>query len=211
MTTALVPLRSPGSGKTRLRTTLSSPERAELTMAMLHDVISALRQADLPRVVVAAAGPSAVQAATALDVEVLADPPGATGLNDALAAAVQQLSPVAELLVVVADLPQLTAPDITAFLSRDDEVVIAPTRGGGTGGLLLRPGHRIATAYGPASARHHRDRARAIGASVATVDLHGFRHDVDTEADLATLGTEPIGPATARWLAAHRRRSRAAG
>ena len=201
MTLALVPLRSPGHGKTRLRGVLSTERRAELAGAMLADVIAALRAAELPRIVVAASGPTAAAAASALDVEVVLDPPSVDGLNTAIDAATHQLGPLEGLLVVAADLPRLTAGDVTAVLDSDAEVVVAPTLGGGTGGLLRRPGDRIPTAYGAGSAEHHLALARQAGATSATVHTAGFAEDVDTEHDLAGLREGALGSATSRWAA----------
>ncbi|MDQ3931665.1 MAG: hypothetical protein M3252_02360, partial [Actinomycetota bacterium] len=68
---ALVPLRTPGTGKTRLGgggtggrpgragQMLSPEERAALAAAMLADVAAALRCVPIDRVVVAASGPEA--------------------------------------------------------------------------------------------------------------------------------------------------------
>lgn len=202
-TVALVPLRSPGQGKTRLRSVLSEGRRAALAGAMLADVVAALRGAEVERVVVAASGPAAAAAASALSADVVLDPPGVTSLDGALAAAAAQLGPTGQLLVVAADLPRLTAAEVGLVLDTDAEVVLAPTRGGGTGGLLRRPGDRIATAYGPGSAAAHVALAERAGASVATVTLTGFQEDVDTEDDLSRLATGRLGPATSalvsRW------------
>jgi 2-phospho-L-lactate/phosphoenolpyruvate guanylyltransferase len=203
MTIALVPLRSPGHGKTRLRHVLSTERRADLAGAMLADVVAALRAARIPRIVVAASGPAAVTAASALDLEVVLDDPQAAGLNAALTSAAARLGPIAELLVVAADLPRLTADDVRTVLESDAEVVVAPTRGGGTGGLVRRPGDRIATAYGTGSAQRHLDLADAVGARSRVVSTVGFRDDVDTGPDLTTLHDGPLGPATSRWLARH--------
>jgi len=202
MTTALVPLRDPGHGKTRLRRVLSTDRRAALASAMLDDVVAALRAAAVPRIVIAAGGPGAAEVASTLDVEVVLDPPSVGGLNAALTAAAHRLGPHDELLIVAADLPRLTAADVSAVLGSDAEVVVSPTRGGGTGGLLRRPGDRIPTAYGPGSAQRHLDLAAEVGASSATVETCGLAEDVDTEDDLARLGVGPLGAATSRWFEA---------
>lgn len=203
MTLALVPLRSPGHGKTRLRHVLNTERRAELAGAMLADVVAALRAARIPRIVVAASGPAAAAAASALDLEVVLDDPQVDGLNAALASAAARLGPVAELLVVAADLPRLTSDDVRTVLEGDAEVVVAPTRGGGTGGLVRRPGDRIATAYGSGSAQRHLDLAEAAGARACVVSTVGFRDDVDTGPDLIALRDGLLGSATSRWLERH--------
>lgn len=202
MTTALVPLRDPGRGKTRLSGVLSTDRRAALAGAMLDDVVAALRAAALPRIVVVAGGPGAAEAASALDVEVALDPPSVNGLNAALTSAARRLGPVDELLIVAADLPRLTAADVSAVLRNDAEVVVSPTRGGGTGGLLRRPGDRIPAAYGTGSAQRHLALAVEVGASSEMVETCGFAEDVDTEDDLARLGVGHLGAATSRWFEA---------
>lgn len=186
-TVALVPLRAPGVGKSRLAGALSSEGRAALAGAMLADVAAALRDAPVDRTVVAADGPAAVAAASALGLETLADPPGARGLDAALAAAAARLGPLGQLLVVAADLPWLTGADVRRVLAVDADVVVAPTADGGTGGLLRRPADACATAYGVGSARRHLALARGAGRSATELQLPGFAHDVDVAADLARL------------------------
>jgi 2-phospho-L-lactate/phosphoenolpyruvate guanylyltransferase len=200
--TVLVPLRSPGRGKTRLAPVLSPLERASLAGAMLADVAAALADAHCDEVVVVAGGPAAAAAAAALGLDVLVDPPEVTGLDGALRAAALRIGPVPELLVVAADLPALTAEDIEAVRARDAAVVVAPTRDGGTGVLLRRPGDAIATRYGRDSAARHLALARRTGLTAATVHRPGAAADVDVGADLAALRAATVGPATRRLLTA---------
>lgn len=200
-TTALVPLRSPGRGKTRLADSLRPEHRAALAAAMFSDVIGALYEAPVDRILVAASGPEAVAAASALGVDAHVDPPWVTDLDGAIGAAAARLGTTHELLVVAADLPRLTADDVVRVLTTDAEVVVAPTRDGGTGGLLRRPSDRIPTAYGPRSATRHRELAADAGATHAACHTAGFRDDVDIDADLAGLQRGPVGPATSKLLA----------
>jgi len=200
-TIALVPLRSPGCGKTRLADALRPELRAALAAAMFADVIGALSAAPVDRILVAASGPEAVAAASALGVDALLDPARVTDLNGAIGAAAATLRTGHDLLVVAADLPRLTGEEIRRVLEADAEVVVAPTRDGGTGGLLRRPADRIPTAYGPGSAGAHRRLAADAGATHAERHTAGFRDDVDIDADLAGLQRGPVGPATSKLLA----------
>lgn len=200
-TVALVPLRAPGAGKTRLAAWLTAEQRAALAGAMLADVCAALAAGPLDRIVVVAGGEAAVAAASALGLEVIADPPGGGGLDGALRAAEHHLGDPDGLLVVTADLPCLQDDDVRAVLAADGDVVVAPTDDGGTGGLLRRPAGVMPTAYGPASARRHHAEARRRGLTVTTVRAPGFAIDVDTVGDLAALASRPVGPATAALLA----------
>lgn len=207
-TVALVPLRTPGTGKTRLRPRaadapgLDRDERAALAGAMLADVVAALSSSPIARIVVAASGEGAAAAAAALGCEVMTDPMDAGGLNDALAAATSRLRTVEELLIVAADLPVLSAADVAAVLEADAEVVIAPTSGGGTGGLLRRPPDAITTRYGPGSAAIHEAAAHRAQRTVRVAHRPGFRCDVDTWQDLCRLPSRApeVGPATVAFL-----------
>lgn len=203
-TLAVVPLRGPGTGKTRLAPSgddgrgLGPSERAVLTSAMLSDVLSAVRDSPITTAVVAAADAPASALAAALGVGVVRDPPGAD-LNGALRAAVGRV-PADTVVVLTADLPCVTAEDLAELVSRDAQVVIGPTADGGTSALLRRPPTVIPTAYGHGSAARHLDIARSAGVTSAVVDRPGFRTDVDTWEDLQGLLSVDVGPATSVLL-----------
>ena len=199
-TVALVPLRAPGEGKSRLAAVLDPEQRAALAVAMLADVTAAVTAAGLDEVIVVAGGSRGAAAGVALGLPVLLDPPGCRGLDDALAAATRRVGTHRDLLVVAADLPRLRPGDVLAVLEPDVEVVIAPTAAGGTGALLRRPAAVIGTAFGPGSAVAHRALALAAGARVAHVDRDGIHHDVDTFTDLAALHHVELGAHTAAVL-----------
>lgn len=209
--TVLVPLRSPGEGKTRLAGVLDPVARAGLAGAMLADVVSALTAGGCPRVVVAAGGPAAAGAAAALGVEVVTDPPGVRSLDAAVAAGVGRVAPRDDVLIVMADLPCLTGDDVARLCAEDAEVVLAPTTDGGTGALLRRPAKAMPTAYGPGSAARHAALARSADRQLAIVPTTGFSRDVDTARDLDALAGWPVGPMTRRWLAAARPATASAG
>lgn len=197
---ALIPLRDPGSGKTRLAPHLTASERAGLAAAMLSDTVGAVRAAPVDRVVVAASGGTGAAAASALGLDVLLDPPTAPSLDQVLRAATARLSGASALLVIAADLPCLRPEEVAALLDIEAQVVVAPTGDGGTGGLLRRPPAIIPTAFGPGSAAAHMRLAHQAGVQGRTASLPGFRDDVDTWADLRALVDAPVGPTTAGFL-----------
>lgn len=197
---ALVPVRDPGRGKTRLSSVLGKEARAALTGAMLADVVTALHGASLHRIVVLAGGPAAASAATALGVDVLLDPPGDHGLNAALMAAARRIRANSS-LVVPADLPLLSPEDVTELVGTAGEVVVAATQDGGTGGLLRRPAWVIDPVYGGRSAARHLLAARQAGYSAERADIAGFSIDVDDVEDLQHVARHPaLGQVTAHVL-----------
>lgn len=199
----IVPLRSPGLGKTRLAGHLDGSERAGLAGAMLADVVAAIRACGLERILLAASGPGAAAAGAALDLQVVLDPADVASLDEAIEHARITGADGSDILVVQADLPGLTPDDLGAVLAADTAVVVAPTEDGGTSALLRRPGGVMATSYGPDSARRHVEAAGRAGVTVTTVRRQGLLRDVDTGADIALLAEGMVGAATARFLREH--------
>lgn len=197
---AVVPLRSPGHGKSRLAPALTRHGRAALAGAMLADVLAALRGADVD-LVVAAGGTAAASAASALRAETIMDGPEVTSLDGAIEHARRRLGPLRALLVVQADLPTITTDDVLALVEADEEVVIAPTDDGGTSALLRRPPTVIGTAFGPGSGGAHRRLAESSGLVPRLVHRPGLALDVDVLDDLRRLRSVGVGTATAAVLA----------
>lgn len=218
---ALVPLRT--GGKSRLGAALAGERRDRLTVAMLDDVLTALRGSGVRDVRLLAGGRGAADVAAARGLPTIADPPasaaagavdvaavgdtnrGDVRLRAAVDAALAGLPDDRPRLVVAADLPRLAADEVSAVLADPADVVVAPTAGGGTALLRLAAGVRLATRYGPGSADAHLRAAADAGRTVALVDLPGARADVDASTDLAALvdrvdGRAP-GAATAAFLA----------
>jgi 2-phospho-L-lactate guanylyltransferase len=211
-TIGLVPLRT--GGKSRLDGSIDALRRDALVLAMLDDVLAALRGAGVEDLRILAGSAAAVEAAAARELPALRDPaghaarqPAADGdalLRDAVDAALAQFPHSAARLVVAADLPRLSAAEVAEVLAHPADVALAPTASGGTAILRLAGGVVIPARYGPGSAGAHIREAEQAGLTVAVLDLPGCRHDVDAAADLAALGhmldgTAP-GPATSAFV-----------
>lgn len=215
---ALIPLRT--GGKSRLGSALGDGHRADLVLAMLDDVLAALRGAGLVDVRVLAGDAGAATAAIERDLPAIPDPaatghgpgegdgdvaPGDRSLRAAVDAALVELGDHRPRLVVAADLPRLSADEVQAADRHPAEVVVVPTSGGGTAVLRLAAGVTLPARYGPASASAHLEEAQRVGRSAALLDLPGARHDVDGAQDLEALSGDldgtVTGTATAAFLA----------
>ncbi len=208
--TALIPLRT--GGKSRLRGTLDDRRRGDLVLAMLDDVLAALRTAGVVDMRVLAGDIGAASAAATRGLEVVLDPgpavpadarprddtpaslggptdaaPGDVSLRRAVDAGLVAVGDDTTRIVVAADLPLLRAVDIRTVLESATDVTVAPTRGGGTALLRLGRGIVIPARYGPGSAAAHIAAAAERGFSVDEIDLPGARSDVDGAADLRAL------------------------
>jgi 2-phospho-L-lactate guanylyltransferase len=152
-TIAIVPVRAPGEGKSRLAGVLSPLRRASLVQGMLGRVLGELRATrGITSVIVVTPDASWVLPS---GIETLHD--AGSGLNDAVALALGRIAGRAEgALVVAADAPRATAAEFERILdaARATDVVVVPDRRGqGTNALWLRLPSGIAPGQRPASRR----------------------------------------------------------
>lgn len=174
--------------KTRLDPVLDTGERISFARAMLDDVLDALGSLDHdPRVV--------ATAQVDCDVPVTVDDrPLTDAVNDTLPTDSDD-DPVA---VVMADLALATPDALARLFEPDDDVVLAPGRGGGTNALVARhPDFRVD--YHGASIRDHRAIARDAGLDLAEVDSFRLSTDVDEPEDLVEVLLHSDGR-SASWL-----------
>jgi 2-phospho-L-lactate/phosphoenolpyruvate guanylyltransferase len=174
--TAVIPLKGPGEGKTRLAGRLGPKERRQLVQQLFRHVANVLRQS-----------PAVSKIVLLSDLrpdhwtgDFVADQ--ARGLN-------QELQSLAEMLrgrptlIIHADLPLISPDDIAALLADPLEgCAIAPDREGtGTNALALRDPSGFAFAFGVDSFARHLEAAQG-GARV--VARKGLGLDIDTPDDL---------------------------
>ena len=114
MIRALVPAKALGEAKGRLSSVLSDVERRKLALAMLEDVVRALKAvAAIESVSVVSPDSDVLGLAAKLDASPVAESANVRGLNQALARALSSMSPKPEaLLIVLGDVPEATAGDI---------------------------------------------------------------------------------------------------
>lgn len=185
-TTAIIPLKALAQAKQRLAGALDGDDRRAFVAWMAGRVIAAAISCDgIDDVLLVAGDDEAAAVGRHAGVRALIEP--TPGLEVALAAADAATVHATSTLILAADLPEVTSADITAVLEAaraNPVVVIAPTRDGGTGALLRRPGAVIPTAYGHRSADAHAALARARGIEVVVLHRSALANDVDTPGEL---------------------------
>jgi 2-phospho-L-lactate guanylyltransferase len=207
MKAALVPAKSLDRAKGRLAGLLSEEERRSLALAMLEDVVGALRRVpQLDLVSVVSPDPEVLTKAEELGVAAIAEPPSVRGINQALqyAAAHLQEQGAETLLVVLADVPSLQPADIEAVLDAlpaGRGLVICPAARKGTSALAMRPIGLIPFRFGPDSFVLHRREAAARGIEARVLRIESLANDIDEPSDLLAFSSQPAGKATHRWLA----------
>lgn len=188
--TAIIPLKALDHSKQRLAPRLATDERRALMATLFSHVARVCSDSPAIASVLAVVGDDA-GAALARDVGIASIRERDGGLNAAVRQATAEVTDDAS-LVVVADLPRLTASDLERIVAAGASgpcVVVARTHDGGTGALLRRPPGVIAPAFGSASAAAHLTAAHSAGVRAALLTTGGLAHDVDRPADLGSPST----------------------
>lgn len=178
---AIVPFK-PVNPKTRLSCVLSLDEREAFAEQMLSDMINALREAGCTPTILSTHPCEFHDPEDFRDSKVIVD---GRGLNDALNGFLGQVS--GPVLIIMADLPLVTAEAVERIVESPWDVVIAPGRGGGTNALLIRDPSRYRVNYYGASYLKHRRIALELGLSCEVVDSFRLHTDVDEKEDLVEL------------------------
>ena len=205
MIRALVPAKTLGEAKGRLAAVLSELERRALALAMLEDVLRALRAVPaIDSISVVSPDDEVLSLAARLGANPVAESASVRGLNQALNRAVSAMSPPPNaLLIVHGDVPEVTPADIEALLAALPErgIALCPSPDKGTSALALRPPGVIAFRFGEKSSVMHRREAAARGVPAETVHLDSLSRDIDSLEDLRSLLSRPANSATHRTLA----------
>lgn len=193
-TFAIVPVKGLDQAKSRLSGRLDQTARRRLVLAMLNDVLSALRGcAAVSRTIVVTPDPDVATAAGNLGVESLME--DATGdLNAAIALAISRAGSLgaARVLVVPADVPLAMSNEFAILLATAERtgaaVALTPSHdGGGTNALVLKPPGAMEPSFGPNSCQRHLTMARSQALARRVIELPGLSFDVDEPSDLDRL------------------------
>jgi len=198
MAQALVPLKDLVQAKTRLAGLLRPSERRALAQAMLEDVLQVLvGHPRIQRVTLLSDDPAAPLLARQWGLDHWPQSEqGGSGLNEELSRASERLLPAPDggsepLLVLHADLPLLSAADITAVLDNQGEggglVIGCDHRGTGTNLLAFGRPAMPRFCFGPDSCAQHLAAAAEAGTPARVVHRTGIALDVDEARDLAAL------------------------
>jgi len=203
VTAAIVPVKHLAAGKSRLAAALGRDGAEQLALAMLDDVVAALRGvAGLAAVAVVTPDPAVARAAERAGARaLLGDDPG---LNEAIDRAARELGDAARggTLVVLGDVAGARSDDLAQLVAAlsggpAPRAALAPARDGGTAALARNPHAAIPSRFGPRSADAHRAAARAAQVPLVELPLASLAIDLDDEASLrAFLATAGGGART---------------
>ena len=187
-TWVIIPVKSLTEGKTRLAPAISAEDRAKLIPAMAQDVFGAFADfGELP-VMVVTSDERVADLARQFDFEVLVEQ-SAEGESLAVAHATEEvrLRGGTGSLVVPADVPLLTAADVTKIVASAPEQgsLLVPSRSRrGTNAVLRRPCNLFPLRFGDDSFEPHCRAARNTGLVLTVLENERIGLDIDTPADL---------------------------
>jgi 2-phospho-L-lactate/phosphoenolpyruvate guanylyltransferase len=187
---AIVPVKPLRLGKSRLSGVLSDNERTVLNRMFLENALEILRATpQIGQTLVVSRDPAALTIAREFEARTVLED-GTPNLNNALkrATALARAFDVNGVLILPADLPLLSQPDLENFILASAGppcVTIASDRHkNGTNVLLVEPPGLIDYLYGSQSFENHCDLARKAGAQVRIVYNDNLALDLDTPEDL---------------------------
>lgn len=188
---AVIPVKNLNGSKHRLSSVFTPHERRQLTLAMLKDVIKAVKGSDISKIVVSANDPQVSQVARELDVSFFS--PSQDGLNPAIEEATNRCfkDGADSVVVLPADLPLLRSEEVNRVISfgntKSTSIVICPSWDWGTNALLLKVPKVILPRFGPNSFIEHICQALSNGISVMLYSSLGISTDIDCARDLRKL------------------------
>lgn len=187
---AIVPVKRIGVSKRRLSESLSSQERKSLTVAMLEDVLQALKSSVVSKILVVSNDPNVQPIAEKFGASFFS--PSRRGLN----AAIQEASTwcisnnADSVLVLPADVPLIKSTDIDTIVklgSGKSWAVLVPSKDGGTNAFLQCPPDSVHACFGVESFVRHTTEAYKKGVCVKFYYSLGAGLDIDSVDDLQVL------------------------
>jgi 2-phospho-L-lactate/phosphoenolpyruvate guanylyltransferase len=188
---AVVPVKRLCFSKRRLSGVLNPQERRLLTLAMLEDVLTALKLSTAVQEIVVVSND--------LNVQEVADKFGVShfsvdqpGLNPAIEEATKWCirNHADSVLVVPADIPLVSAQDIDEIVALGSEgksVVLSPSTDGGTNALFKCPPNLVPARFGLGSSAKHAKEAYNKGVCVKLHYSIGIANDIDSSEDLKKI------------------------
>lgn len=179
---AIIPFKKEGA-KTRLGAFLTEKEREEFAICMLKDVLVAVSGSEIEEAaIISTCSKLNFELDEELKLTVREDE---RELNEVLNEVIRkEKEPV---LIIMADIPLATSESINELVRREEDVVIAPGRKGGTNALFLRRPYEFFVSYYGISCLKHVEMAKRRNLSHAVYDSFFISVDIDEVDDLIEL------------------------
>jgi len=204
---AVVPVKETNEAKQRLTRLLSAPQRRELALAMVEDVLDALASATgLAGMIVVTVDAEADRLASKRGARIVSD--GARGGHTA--AVVAGMSVLARegrggMLTMPGDIPLVTTGEIAKVLAGHGPApafTIVPAHDQrGSNAILCSPADLVPLQFGNDSFKPHLEAARRCGLEPRILPMPGIGLDIDNPVDVAAFMAVPSQTRARKLLA----------
>lgn len=203
-TWAILPIKSFGGAKTRLRPVLTRLQCACIARSMAIDALHALAAVEMiDRILVLGQGVEQSELAREFGCDYACDDP-ALSISQNLDGTLRlpQVAAADRALYIPADMPQVAPDDIARLLFRHRTglTICRAIRDGGSNLMVASPPRGMHFSLGSGSAARHAGAAMARGFQAEIIDDPAFQRDVDVPEDLAWLCTIATGGRTVEYL-----------
>jgi 2-phospho-L-lactate guanylyltransferase len=184
----LVPVKELARSKQRLAGVVNSGEREGLVLAMLQDVLTAIRDVRLFDGVLLVSRSRKVQAlARAFVTDTFMESSGSDhsrAVTEANRYLIEQHGAESS-LAISGDLPRVTAKDIQQIIASHERITLVPNDSGeGTNAILASPPNAIQSQFGGPSLRRHVASATAASLPYSVIRNENIAMDIDEPRDL---------------------------
>ena len=197
---AIIPVSKFSNAKTRLSPFLELKERENLLKAMLKDVTETLKSV-VDKVIIISADKDVLEYANELEVLSLVENKG-LNLNTAIEQAMDWCKDkTKKVFITPSDIPLISKTNIKALIesSKLIDFIIAPSKGGGTNGLIIKP-QSIDMKFGEFSFENHIKEANKNELEPVIYDSFYMSLDVNTTEDLGEIMIHGLGTKTQSYL-----------
>lgn len=200
----VIPVKHLGGAKSSLKEILGPKQRQQLVLSMLADVLNAVRQApSISGVAVVSPDKKVLDFANLHGATCVVE--SGLDLNGALKTAIEKVVGLGatSALIIPGDLPLLKVADVenlTAMVTAQRDVVIAPSGANGTNALLIRPPDLIDLKFGGESFPLHVREAVRAGVKPHIYRSPTVATDIDEPADLLKIETLGLGTRSYEFL-----------
>lgn len=191
---ALVPIKEPANGKSRLASLLNQDERAALNTLLARRALEAcLPLFGVNRTLVVTGSRAAASIAQQLGVRVVPEEPSQKNVNAAIAdgAECARRAGAGGILVVPTDLPLLTKSALQGAIAALPDtpgcLLVPDHRGTGTNVMGLTPVRNDLFSFGEPSLERHASQAKRVGYNVRVYRCDALAFDLDRPEDYYQL------------------------
>lgn len=199
----IIPVSSFEESKTRHSPFLNQEERINLLKTMLKDIVYLIRY-QVKEIIIVSKDNEVKKYSEELNVQFISENHYTDDfLNRALNDAVTYVKnhfPDDDILILPSDIPLIKEEHIATVKNMNKDLIICPSKGGGTNLLCFNNKYDFKTKFGPMSFFKHIATAEELGMSVNIVESFYISLDMNTREDLGELLLHGIGTYSYEFL-----------